>query len=83
LGWTIGSNVRIDYRWATSDVERSRYAAELVALKPDVLFATSVATVGALQQATRTVPIVFVTVPESTMETGLVSRFPNVITPAF
>jgi putative ABC transport system substrate-binding protein len=62
LGWTIGSNVRIDYRWATSDVERSRYAAELVALKPDVLFATSGATVGALQQTTRTVPIVFVTV---------------------
>ena len=62
LGWTIGGNVRIDYRWATSDVERSRYAAELVALTPDVLFATSGATVGALQQATRTVPIVFVTV---------------------
>jgi putative tryptophan/tyrosine transport system substrate-binding protein len=62
LGWTIGGNVRIDYRWATSDVERSRYAAELVALKPDVLFATSGATVGALQQATRTVPIMFVTV---------------------
>jgi putative tryptophan/tyrosine transport system substrate-binding protein len=62
LGWTIGGNVRIDYRWSTGDVERSRYAAELVALKPDVLFATSGATVGALQQATRTVPIVFVTV---------------------
>ncbi len=62
LGWTIGGNVRIDYRWATSDVERYRYAAELVALKPDVLFATSGAVVGALQQATRTVPIVFVTV---------------------
>jgi putative ABC transport system substrate-binding protein len=62
LGWTIGGNVRIDYRWATSDVERSRYAVELVALKPDVLFATSGATVGALQQATRTAPIVFVTV---------------------
>jgi putative tryptophan/tyrosine transport system substrate-binding protein len=62
LGWTIGGNMRIDYRWATTDVERNRYAAELVALKPDVLFATSGATVGALQQATRTVPIVFVTV---------------------
>jgi putative ABC transport system substrate-binding protein len=62
LGWTIGGNVRIDYRWAASDVERSRYAVELVALKPDVLFATSGATVGALQQMTRTVPIVFVTV---------------------
>ena len=54
--------MRIDYRWAASDVERSRYAVELVALKPDVLFATSGATVGALQQMTRTVPIVFVTV---------------------
>src|SRR5262249_58908331 len=60
--WTIGGNLRIDYRWATSDIERSRYAAELVALKTDVLFATSGATVGALQQATGTVPIVFVTV---------------------
>jgi len=61
-GWTIGGNVRIDYRWATSDAERSRYAAELISLKPDVLFASSGAVVGALQQATRTVPIVFVTV---------------------
>src|ERR1700730_3094201 len=61
LGWTIGGNVRIDYRWATSDAERSRYAAELVALAPDVVLATSGATVGALQQASRTVPIVFVT----------------------
>ena len=41
LGWTIGDNLRIDYRWATSDVERSRYAAELISLKPDVLFASS------------------------------------------
>src|SRR5262249_29358562 len=62
LGWIIGGNVRIDYRWATSDVERARYATELVALKPDVLLATSGAIVGALQQATPTVPIVFVTV---------------------
>jgi putative ABC transport system substrate-binding protein len=62
LGWTIGGNGRIDYRWATSDAERSRYAAELVALKPDILFASSGAIVGALQQVTRTVPIVFVTV---------------------
>jgi ABC-type uncharacterized transport system substrate-binding protein len=62
LGWTIDDNLRIDYRWATSDVERSRYAAELISLNPDVLFASSGAVVGALQQATRTVPIVFVTV---------------------
>jgi len=62
LGWTIGDNLRIDYLWATNDVERSQYAAELISLKPDVLFASSGAVVGALQQATRTVPIVFVTV---------------------
>jgi putative ABC transport system substrate-binding protein len=62
LGWTIGDNLRIDYRWATSDVERFQYAAELISLKPDVLFASSGAVVSALQQATRTVPIVFVTV---------------------
>src|SRR5215813_3282891 len=61
LGWTVGGNVRIDYRWATSDADRSRYAAELVALTPDVILATSGATLGALQQASRTVPIVFVT----------------------
>jgi putative ABC transport system substrate-binding protein len=62
LGWIVGRNVRIDYRWATNDAERFRYAAELVALKPDVILATSGAIVGALQQASRTVPIVFVTV---------------------
>ena len=61
LGWTVGSNVQIDYRWANSDADRARYAAELVALAPDVILATSGATVGALQQASRTVPIVFVT----------------------
>jgi len=61
LGWTVGGNVRIDYRWAVSDADRSRYAAELVALTPDVILATSGATLGALQQASRTVPIVFVT----------------------
>ena len=61
LGWTVGGNVRIDYRWATSDADPVRYATELVALAPDVILATSGATVGALQQASRTVPIVFVT----------------------
>jgi len=53
--------VRIDYRWAPSEADRIRYAAELVALMPDVILATSGATVGALQHASRTVPIVFVT----------------------
>jgi putative ABC transport system substrate-binding protein len=62
LGWTVGRNVRIDYRWGASDSGRLRdLAAELVALAPDVIVATAGATVGALQRVSRTVPIVFVT----------------------
>jgi ABC-type uncharacterized transport system substrate-binding protein len=60
-GWTIGRNVQIDTRWAAGDAERfRRYGAELVALAPDVILAVGAAAVGPLQQATRTVPIVFV-----------------------
>ena len=59
-GWTIGRNVRIDTRWATANaVDIRRHAAELVALAPDVILATGAAAVGAMLQATRTVPIVF------------------------
>src|SRR5262249_54598971 len=58
--WTDGRNMRIDIRWAAGDVERIRkYAAELVALAPDVILAPGAAAVGALLQATRTLPIVF------------------------
>jgi ABC-type uncharacterized transport system substrate-binding protein len=60
LGWTIGRNVRIDTRWATtSAAEIRRHAAELVALARDVILASGTLTVGPLLQATRTVPIVF------------------------
>jgi putative ABC transport system substrate-binding protein len=60
LGWTIGRNVRIDTRWATTDAaEVRRHAAELAALAPDVILAPAATTVGPLLQATRTVPIVF------------------------
>jgi|SRR5262245_22566493 len=60
LGWTDGRNVRIDLRWGASDPERTRrYAAELVALAPDVILAAGGAVVPSLLQATRTVPIVF------------------------
>jgi putative ABC transport system substrate-binding protein len=63
LGWTVGRNVRIDFRWAVGDVERNRKnAAELVALAPDVILAAGSFGMGQLQQATRTVPIVFVNV---------------------
>jgi putative ABC transport system substrate-binding protein len=62
LGWIDGRNVRIDTRWGAGDADRTRkYAAELVALAPDIIVATAGATVGALQQVSRTVPIVFVT----------------------
>jgi putative tryptophan/tyrosine transport system substrate-binding protein len=60
LGWTDGRNVRIDTRWAAGDADRFRkYAAELIALAPDVILASGGTGVGALLQATRTVPIVF------------------------
>jgi putative tryptophan/tyrosine transport system substrate-binding protein len=63
LGWTVGRNVQIDYRWGAGDADRIRkFAAELVALAPDVILSTGSPSAAALQQATRTVPIVFVTV---------------------
>jgi ABC-type uncharacterized transport system substrate-binding protein len=64
LGWTEGRNVRIDTRWATANAgDLRKHAAELAALTPDVLVAASgTATVAALLQATRTVPIVFAVV---------------------
>jgi putative ABC transport system substrate-binding protein len=61
-GWTVGQNVRVDYRWSGGNADNMRkYAAELVALAPDVIVATGSATVGPLQRVTRSVPIVFVT----------------------
>jgi putative tryptophan/tyrosine transport system substrate-binding protein len=59
LGWAVGRNMRIDYRWSVGDVARLRKdAAELVALGPEVILAGVGATTQALQQASRTVPIV-------------------------
>jgi len=63
LGWTDGRNVRIDTRWAAGDTSR-RYAAELVALAPDVILASGGSIVATLLQATRTVPIVFTLTPD-------------------
>jgi putative ABC transport system substrate-binding protein len=65
LGWTVGRNVQIDYRWGAGDLDDTRkYAAELVALAPDVIFTSGSAGVGPVRQATRTVPIVFAIVPD-------------------
>src|SRR5262249_35909310 len=63
LGWSIGRNVLIDYRWGASNPNEARkHAMELAALAPDVILASSSQAVAALQSATRTVPIVFLTV---------------------
>jgi putative tryptophan/tyrosine transport system substrate-binding protein len=60
LGWNDGRNVRIDIRWGADDAERERrYAAELVALAPDIIFASGTVSVTALGHVTRTLPIVF------------------------
>ena len=61
LGWTDGGNMRIDVRWGADDVDRERrYAAELVALAPDIVLASGTLSVTALQHVSRTLPIVFV-----------------------
>jgi putative ABC transport system substrate-binding protein len=64
FGWMDGRNVRIDYRWAKYDGDRRSYAAELVALTPDVIMASTSSSVAFLQQASRTVPIVFASVTD-------------------
>jgi putative ABC transport system substrate-binding protein len=65
LGWTDARNMRIEYRWGSGNTERIRkYAAELVALGPDVILANGNTAVAPLQHATRTLPIVFVTVSD-------------------
>jgi putative ABC transport system substrate-binding protein len=65
LGWVDGRNVKIDYRWGEGNADEARkQAAELVALAPDVMMATGGASVGALLQATKTIPVVFANVPD-------------------
>jgi putative tryptophan/tyrosine transport system substrate-binding protein len=66
LGWMVGRNLRIDFRWVTpGDAGRLReYAAELVALAPEVILAVGVTSVVELQQTTRTMPMVFVQVSD-------------------
>jgi len=60
LGWSIGRNLQIDTRWATSNAaEIRRHAAELATLAPDVILARGTSALGPLLQATHTVPIVF------------------------
>jgi putative ABC transport system substrate-binding protein len=65
LGWKLGKNLQIEYRWAAGDPEQTKVAAaELVKLAPDVLLGAATPAVRALQQATNTIPIIFVGVTE-------------------
>src|SRR5437762_5500101 len=77
LGWIDGNNLQIDYRWSTGDSDQVRKdAVDLVALAPDVLLATGSSSVAALQQATRTVPIVFALVSDP-VGAGFVDSLPR------
>jgi putative ABC transport system substrate-binding protein len=64
LGWINGRNVRMDYRWVTSDIDRSSLAMEIVEQRPDVIVAETTPAVAALSRATGTIPIVFVNVSD-------------------
>src|SRR5262247_2409057 len=65
LGWNVGRNVRIDTRWSEDNADRSaKYAAELVALTPDIVLASGTLAVTALQHISRTLPIVFAAVAD-------------------
>ena len=65
LGWSEGRNIRIDYRWASGDAARMRgYAADLVSQGSDLILTSTTPTLRALQQETRTIPIVFVAISD-------------------
>jgi ABC-type uncharacterized transport system substrate-binding protein len=77
LGWTIGRNVRVDYRWYAGNADAARkYAAELDALAPDVVLASGTLGVTAIQQLTRPVPIVFTLVADP-VGAGVVNSLPR------
>jgi putative ABC transport system substrate-binding protein len=59
-GWTLGGNLQIEYRWANDENLYRKFARELVALTPDIILAVSGSSASALQEVTRTIPIVFV-----------------------
>lgn len=75
LGWTESRNIRIDLRWGGGDVERTRsFAAELVHLSPDVIFAYAKAQLALLSRETRTIPIVFCGA-SAPVEDGFIASF--------
>src|SRR5262249_23118791 len=76
-GWAVGRNVTIDVRWAAADVESmKRFAKELVALQPDLIFTSSTPATAAMLQATRTIPVIFVLVADP-VGSGFVASLPR------
>jgi putative tryptophan/tyrosine transport system substrate-binding protein len=77
LGWTEDRNIRVDYRWATSDSESiQRVAKELVALQPDLILSSSTPTTASLLQQTRTIPIIFANIVDP-VGSGFVASLPR------
>jgi putative ABC transport system substrate-binding protein len=77
LGWTVGRNIRIDYRWVAGDVARyHEYAMELIELAPDIVVAAGGPSTAALQLISRTMPIVFANVVDP-VGAGLVASLPR------
>ena len=75
--WAVGHNVTIDVRWAAADVESmKRFAKELVALQPDLIFTSSTPATAARLQATRTIPVIFVLVADP-VGSGFVASLPR------
>ena len=77
LGWANGGNVRIEQRWTNADINRARpLAKELVQLQPDVILVSTTPVTAALQQETRTIPIVFAAVADP-VGSGFVAGLPR------
>src|SRR5262245_4001484 len=77
LGWTEGRNMRLDYRWGSGSVDRTQlFAQELVRLNPDVILASTTPATAALQQETRSIPIVFTNVSDP-IGSGFVANLAN------
>jgi putative ABC transport system substrate-binding protein len=64
LGWTEGRNIRIDYRWASDATLMPQFAKELVALEPELIFASSTPATASILEYTRTIPVIFVQVTD-------------------
>jgi putative ABC transport system substrate-binding protein len=77
LGWIEGRNVRIEYRWTAANPDRTQaYAAELVGMTPDLIVAHSTPVVKTLQQLTRAIPIIFVSVSDPIGD-GIAASLPD------